>query len=176
MVFLFYAFLALWIATCGYAAIWGGLPERMTAATFVAAAILSRLLEGERAHVYSRFSIGIFLVDTAVFAFILFLAMRSSRFWPMAMASLQAAELLAHLARFIGSGSLPIGYAATVVLWSFPMLALLGLATWRHRRRLHQYGIDPPWTHQLSAGYRAGGLAGERRTGSAEPIGTGGPL
>lgn len=171
MVLLFIAFLTLWIGSCGYAAARGGLPEKVMAVTFVAAAILSRVFEGERAHVYFQFSIGIFLVDMAVFAIILFLAMRSSRFWPMAMASLQAAEVLAHLAKFIGNGTLPIAYAATVVLWSLPMLALLGFATRRHRRRLKRYGIDPAWIHQLPAPYLAGGVANDGRPASAKPAG-----
>jgi hypothetical protein len=41
----------------------------------------------------------------------------------------------------------PSGYAMAMALWSYPMLLLLVLGTFNHRRRLARNGADPSWSN-----------------------------
>ena len=138
-------FTLLWSGACGYALVRGGTPERLVATLIVLGSVLSPLVVGVRAETYRHFSVGVFAVDCGMLVILVGVALTSTRFWPMLMASLQGAGVLAHVARLLGAGIIPLAYAATVVFWSYPILVLLGLATFRHQRRLRRFGRDPGW-------------------------------
>jgi len=138
-------------ASCGYACARGGPPERMVAVLFLGGALASMALGPPKSGAFNTLEPGIVGVDTCMFLLLCCLALYSSRFWPLAMAGLQGAEVLGHLARLVEHPVLPHAYFALTVMWSFPMLALLGLATWRHRRRLDHYGRDFTWSWELPA-------------------------
>jgi hypothetical protein len=80
----------------------------------------------------------------------------STRFWPMLMASMQGCGMLGHLAKPLGPDIIPKAYYATVAFWGYPIVLLLVLATWRHRVRLHRYGVDYAWVWNLPRRYRSG--------------------
>lgn len=156
-------FTGLWLGACGYALLRGGAPERITAVLFLAGAVLSRRLEHAPATLFQRIEVGIFTVDGAMFLVLLLVALTSARFWPMLMAVFQGAELLVHVGRSVAPGIVPDVYFATEVIWSFPMLVLLAMATRRHCRRVTRFGLDYSWTSQLPPAYRHGRPGGEAR-------------
>lgn len=153
-------FIALWLAMCGYAYARGGQPERLIASLFILGALTSLAVAQPIGRVFASVEYGIMTVDAAMFLLMFALAIASARYWPMAMASLQGAEVIGHVARLAVSGIVPPTYFVLTVMWSFPMLLLLGLATWRHRRRLRRYGCDYAWSWQLPARYRSKGIEG----------------
>jgi hypothetical protein len=149
-------FLALWAVACGYAAVRGGAPERIVAGALVLAVIATWLSASSVAAPYTRIIAGIALTDLILFGLLVAIALVSTRFWPMLMASMQGCGLLGHLTRPLGPHILPQAYFATVAFWSFPIVILLAVATWRHRIRLARYGVDYAWVRQLPTRYRRG--------------------
>lgn len=139
------AFNLLLLGCCGYALRKGGPPERLAGLIFLLAAGLTVLGASPFGRRFQHIEFGILLVDAAVFCAFVVLALRSERFWPIWVAGLQTVEVLTHFARLVIPGIIPPAYGEAVALWSYPMLMLLAIGTWRHRRRLRLFGADAPW-------------------------------
>jgi hypothetical protein len=129
----FHLILAL---TCGYALLRGRSDERWVAATCIAASVATRLTVSPVLHRYSGVEIGVFVVDLATFAAFTFVALRTKRFWPLWIAGLQLTTVMAHLLKAIDTSLFPVAYAAAGRLWSYPILLILAVGTWRSRHRL----------------------------------------
>lgn len=138
-------FLVLWLGSCGYALVRGGAPERIGAAIFLAAALLSAVVQSPAGVHFHAVEIGVLLVDLGVFAGFFGLALLAERFWPIWMSAMQAVAVLSHLAIALNPKVIPWGYWNAATLWSYPMLLLLVFATAQHRRRLARSGADPSW-------------------------------
>jgi hypothetical protein len=122
--------------TCGYALIRGHSDERWVAATCLLASLATRLAISPLHQRYSGVELGVFLVDLATFAVFTFVALRTQRFWPLWIAGLQLTTVMAHILKAIDTSLFPIAYAAAGRLWSYPILLILVVGTWRSRRRL----------------------------------------
>ncbi|WP_294394475.1 hypothetical protein [uncultured Sphingomonas sp.] len=153
-----FVFLILWAGACGYAAWRGGAPERIAAAAILLAATGTRWAD-ELVAPYESVVGGVLLIDLVLLGILLWLALASTRFWPMLMTSMHMCGLLGHLSKPLGPEIIPKAYYASVAFWGFPVVLLLAVATWRHRRRLARYGVDYAWTRDLPDSYRAGGSA-----------------
>ena len=105
---------------------------------------------------YAAIEIGVALTDLSLFMLIVWVALFSTRFWPMLMASMMGCGLFGHLTKPLGPDILPRAYYIAVALWSYPELLLLVAATWRHQMRLARYGVDHAWVHNLPQRYRNG--------------------
>jgi hypothetical protein len=139
------AFNLMLLGCCGYALRRGGAPERLGSLIFLVAAALTVLGASPFGTRFHHVELGILVVDAAIlFAFVA-LAIRSERFWPIWMAGLQTVEVLTHFARLVTPDIIPPTYGEAIALWSYPMLVLLAIGTWRHRRRLRRFGADNPW-------------------------------
>ena len=78
-------------------------------------------------------------VDVVTLAAFTALALRSSRFWPMWIAGLQLTTDIAHLMKAVDPTLFPQVYAAAAQIWSYPILLILAVGTWRsHQRRLSE--------------------------------------
>lgn len=135
------------LATCiPYALLRGAAPERIGALVAAAATILSGLaLAGSRI-VYQNAEIGTFGVDVAALAAFFALALRADRYWPLLAAGLQGDAVMIHLCKILQPDILPLGYAIGLSIWSYPILLVLAIGTYRHRRRIAAYQIDPSWS------------------------------
>ena len=105
---------------------------------------------------YAAVETGIAMTDFSLFIAIVVIALFSTRFWPMVMASMLGCGLFGHIAKPLGPDILPRAYYMTVAFWGYPTVILLAVATWRHRARLKRYGVDYAWVHQLPHRYRNG--------------------
>jgi hypothetical protein len=132
-----YVFRALLIASCGYALWRGRRDERIVALVCIAATAASRLAFHPLSVRYSSVETGLLLIDLGVLAAFVFVALRSPRFWPLWVAGLQLTESTAHVMKAIDERLLPMAYGAAIALWSYPILIILALGTWRgHKRRM----------------------------------------
>ena len=123
-----------------FALLRGGRDERIvamlcfggTAATML---VLSPL--GER---FAGVEVGVFAIDLAMLAGFVAVALRSCRFWPLWVAGLQLTTVCGHALKTVSTGLLPQAYAAALYFWSYPILLILAVGTWRHyiRRRAEQ--------------------------------------
>jgi hypothetical protein len=76
------------------------------------------------------------IVDLAVLAGFLAVALQSARFWPLWVAGLQLTTIMGHLVKGIESDLLPRAYGAAMTFWSYPIIVILAVGTWRsHQRR-----------------------------------------
>lgn len=149
----------LWFATCIYAVARGGAPERVIGIAVFAAVVATNIvpyLWRKTAHFYTGVEFGIAVVDTALFIVAVAVAITSTRFWPMLLASMLGCELLGHLARPLGPDIIPPAYYVMVAIWGYPTLLLLVAGTWRHGVRLRRYGVDYGWMQDLPHQYRDG--------------------
>lgn len=126
---------ALLFAVCGYAFLRGRSDERLVASVCVAASVASLLLLGPAGKRYSGVELGVLCVDILTFAAFLFVALRSDRFWPLWITGLQLTTSIGHVLKAIEPSLLPMAYAAALRLWSYPILLILLIASWRSARR-----------------------------------------
>ena len=136
------AYFVVLFVVCAYAFVRGRTDERVVATTCLAASIASVLVATQKASAYSHLEAGILLVDIGAFVAFTLVALKSERFWPLWVAGLQLTSSTAHLLKAIEWDLLPRAYGAAAIFWSYPILLILAIATWRgqHQRSEAQRG------------------------------------
>jgi hypothetical protein len=129
-------FRALLVASCGYALWRGRRDERIVALVCIGAVAASRLAFTPLSVRYTSVEGGLLFIDLAVLAAFISVAIQSRRFWPLWVAGLQLTTSMAHLMKAVDASLLPMAYGAAIALWSYPILIILAIGTWRgHQRR-----------------------------------------
>lgn len=127
-----YIFDAAMIITCGTALWYGRDSERWTALILVFAAVGSMIAQSSN---FSQPESGILLIDLALLSYLIWLALRSDRFWPLYAAGFQIIGTLIHVARITDESIFQSAYATGQILWSYPVLLTLAFGTWFEARR-----------------------------------------
>jgi hypothetical protein len=139
-------FLAFFALVVVFAIARGGGPERTSAVAMITALAGSAwvgflsLPGGFRVA-----SLGLLVVDSLLLVALCAIAIRANRWWPIPVAGCQLVAVLVHAGKLLDSAMIPNGYAFLVTIWSWPMVLMLGLGTWAHRRRLSNRVIVPGW-------------------------------
>jgi hypothetical protein len=133
-------FNALLLGSCGYAWIRGRSDERTVAAVCVGASIVTLAVISSFNTLYSNLEVGVLMVDIATLAAFTFVALRSDRFWPLWVSGLQLTTSVAHFLKVIDPTLVPIAYSAAARMWSYPILIILAIGTWRGQRRTRREG------------------------------------
>ena len=107
----------------------GDRETRIAALICLAASLASALLVQHREQLEG----GIALVDLAVLASFVTIALRSPRFWPLWVSGLQLTTLISHLLILLQPTLLDIAYHAAMRFWSYPILLILVAAAFRSR-------------------------------------------
>ena len=128
----------LLLAVCIYAWLRGGGDERVVAATCLAGTAATMLVISPLRHRYYGVEGGLLLVDLAVLAGFITVALRSKRFWPLWVAGLQLTTSLGHILKGMDQDLLPQAYGAALQFWSYPILVILAVGTFRTQRRLNR--------------------------------------
>lgn len=139
-------FTALLLSSCAYALLRGGAPERVVAGSLLTAYVATLLAYSELPTRFEKVEIAVLLVDTILLLGLIAVALRADRVWPLFVAGLHLTTIGAHLIKFFDGNMIRVTYAVMIAAWSYPMLVLLAVGTWRHRRRLKIHGDDHPWT------------------------------
>ena len=128
-----YIFVALGAVamSAGMAWKWGGLDEKLAAMGFVVATLASNLANTTE---YAHTETGVLLIDLALLAGLLVLALRSDRFWPMWAAAFQLVGTMVHIASMTETGDFAWAYAVGLIFWSYPVLIALMVGTWLEAR------------------------------------------
>jgi hypothetical protein len=128
----------LLLAVCIYAWVRGGTDERTVAATCLGGTLATMLVISPLRHRYAGVEEGLLLVDLAVLAGFITVALRSRRFWPLWVAGLQLTTSLGHILKGVDQDLLPKAYGAALQFWSYPILLILAIGTYRSHRRLQR--------------------------------------
>jgi hypothetical protein len=141
-----YLFIALLALCCLYAGIAGGAPERIGAAIFAIGSVVTFLVLAAPPLRFRSFELGVFIVDFITFFAFLTLAVFARRFWPLWVTGLLGVGIVGHLAMELSPHVVPWAYAVVLSIWSYPILALIAIGTWQHRRRVQRFGSDRSWS------------------------------
>ena len=123
------------LGTCGYALWRGRKYERMAACVCLAATIISSCGHLLLRSTYVSVDSADVLIDSAVLAAFIGIALVSDRFWPLWVAGLQLIGSGSHLMRAIDENIVPHVYATAERFWSLPILLILFVGAWRQHRR-----------------------------------------
>lgn len=126
-----------------YAFLRGGREERAAAALCLAAAISTTLLLAPLNQRFSVIEFNVLAVDIALFIGFVIIALRSQRFWPLWVAGLQLTTILGHVMKGLEGDLLPKAYAAALNFWAYPIILILGIATWRTKHRNPDHDHEP---------------------------------
>ena len=69
----------------------------------------------------------------------------AAQFWPLWVAAMLGAEVAVHLMRILMPAIVPRAYVDALAVWSWVAQTMLISATFRHRSRIKQRGVDRPW-------------------------------
>lgn len=165
---LFYGFWVIQAAVAAWSLYAGGASERVATALMCLAAIFTNVVgDAFNTHWHAP-QLGVLAVDVALLVGLWALALRSDRFWPLTVASLQLIAVLTHPALWIDHKILPFGYAFMQGFWAYPMMALVALGAWRHQRRCDQ---GAAFRDVVAAPAGARRMRSPRRAASRQPGG-----
>ncbi len=131
----YYIFWALLIVTCGYALWRGRSDERIVASVCLLATVGTRFAISPLQVRYASVEGGLMTIDALVLLVFIWIALRSQRFWPLWVAGLQLTNSISHLLKLADFQMMPRAYGVAAALWSYPILLILAIGTWRSHRR-----------------------------------------
>ncbi|HEX8256595.1 MAG TPA: hypothetical protein VF589_03110 [Allosphingosinicella sp.] len=134
MLFYFFCLFAI----VAYALWRGGKWEKLGALTLLAGSILTLIAVSAASRRFADVETGILLVDAAVLAAFLAIALRSDRYWPLWTAALQLIGLLGHFAKLADLEMPRNGYGFLQAFWSYPMMLTILIGTWNQHRAQHR--------------------------------------
>jgi hypothetical protein len=123
------------LAITAYAMWRGRSDERIVASACLAASLITYAVLSPQVMRYSQVETGVLLVDLGVLAVFTAVALQSNRFWPLWVAGLQLTTSVAHALKWIDADLLPHAYGAAARFWSYPILLIVAIGTWRTHRR-----------------------------------------
>jgi hypothetical protein len=129
-------FWAIVILICAYAWMRGRTEERIAATTCLLATIATHFVISPLHERYTGVETGLLLIDIAVLAAFVAIALVSSRFWPLWAAGLQLTVSMSHMLKAVDLALLPKAYAAAAVFWSYPILLIIVIGTWRTKHKV----------------------------------------
>lgn len=137
-----YLFIALLLSSCTYALVRGRSDERIAALGCLLATIASVVLVTPYHYRYRFVERGELVIDLLMLMLFVLLALRSFRFWPLWVAGLQLTITISHVLKAVDQNLIPQVYAVAERMWSYPILIILILGTWRGtRQRPEQLGL-----------------------------------
>lgn len=120
-----------------YAFLRGRRDERQMGLVLVCGVIATHLVISPLHGRFDELETPVMIVDLAVFAGFLFVALRSERFWPLWIAGLQLTTIFGHLMKILDADLFRWAYGAALAFWSYPIVLILAIGTWRGHRRAH---------------------------------------
>ena len=141
----YYIFWGMLLLTCGYALWQGRSDERIVASVCLLATVATRFTISPLQVRYASVESGLMIIDLLVLLVFIWIALRSQRFWPLWVAGLQLTNSISHVMKLANIDLMPRAYAAAAALWSYPILLILVIGTWRsHRRSAEEQHVTLP--------------------------------
>jgi hypothetical protein len=132
------------MVVCGIAVWRGRDEERLAAAVVLADWALSMMVFKPRSQ---ETQWGVLLVDCGQFGLFLWLALRTSRHWPLAVAGFALLQLVTAVAHAIDATVSGWAYLTANIIWSYLILFTIGYAAWtapRYAMKAAEPTAGPP--------------------------------
>jgi len=113
---------------------------------FIIGFVMSVIMASPSDNRFTHPEIGILIVDLAMLAAFLMLALNAERYWTIWICSMQIIQVLSHIPKMLIPELLPQAYFVIGAIWAYPMLIVLTIGTYRHQQRLQLYGADRSWS------------------------------
>ena len=126
---------ALLFVACGYALLRGKTDSRIVAIVFLVGNFATAAVRSSMGSGYSSVEAGILTIDILALLGFTYVALTSDRFWPLWVSGLQLTTSMGHLMKAFEADLMPLAYAAALRFWSYPILIILIVGTWRSSRR-----------------------------------------
>lgn len=126
-----------WFALCAvYLAVLmrGGRPEIFGMLLVTVGSILSTLLVSDLGLRFRNTESWMFAADVMMLITFVILALMTTRYWPMWVASFQAITVLTHLAESALPNAVPRGYSLLQGFWVYPMFVAILLGAYGHQK------------------------------------------
>jgi hypothetical protein len=137
-----FRFLLLLVAA--YAFLRGSRDERQVGIVLVIGVVATTLVLSPISNRYNGLETSVMLVDIAVFAGFLWVALRSDRFWPLWVAGLQLTTIIGHVLKAVDIHLFARAYGAALSFWGYPIVLILAIGTWRATRRARRAAEGMP--------------------------------
>jgi hypothetical protein len=126
---------------CGLAAWRGRDLERLSAGAYLAAWALSLVVfrtgTGETQW-------AIMIIDAALFAIFVGVALKTARYWPLFSAAFQLLAVATHIARALDAAVSGWAYQTAGIIWGYLAIAAIGYGSWTAPRRYAEIeAVDP---------------------------------
>lgn len=125
----YYLFL---FACCGHAIFRGARSEYLGAAIMIAGSLSSLAVGKIWGTLWVRIEAGIFAIDIVALFALIYLTLKSDRFWPMWASAFQLLAVAIHTAVMIAPQVTPWAFATGAVFWAYPMLLALAIGSLEH--------------------------------------------
>ena len=119
-------FWSLVLVCCGYGAAYGGRDGRRLAVIYVLACLLT-VVASRLDHDWARTQPWVMAVDLLLMVALVWLALRSSRWFPIWFAGFHLVAVASHLASAVAPGFATKIYFLLQALWSIPMLLVFAI-------------------------------------------------
>jgi hypothetical protein len=119
--------LAITVAVCG-GAFWKGRREEQLAAGGLLLSLMATVVLRDPRWISAQW--GAFGADTCLLLLLIWIALRSGRYWPLAAAAFQLLCVLIHVARIVDPGVRAWAYATGQVIFSQWVFFAVGVGTW----------------------------------------------
>lgn len=113
---------------CGFALWRGGRPEKLVAVAYLMAWLFTPI--SHAAHHWVGPQWGVLVIDGLLLAWLITVALRSDRLWPLFAAGFHLVGVVTHLAMAVDPSVAPLPYYRGLVIWSYLSLVPLALGTW----------------------------------------------
>ena len=137
------AYWSLLALCCAYVLWRGGRPERQAIAAWTAASALSTAAVVAGIGAYETLQFGVLAVDLALLGFLVRLALRADRFWPLWVTGFHLVGVMTHLAKAMAPELHPWAYAVGQAAGGYLIMATITAGAMRHHARLIRRGAAP---------------------------------
>ncbi|NRD88623.1 hypothetical protein C8024_02790 [Sphingopyxis sp. BSNA05] len=124
--YLYYMFL---FACCGYAILRGARSEYLGATIMIFGSLSTLAVARSFGSSWAKLEVGIFVVDVVALFALIWLSLKSSRFWPLWATAFHLLAVTTHTAMTVAPQITPRALGTGAVFWAYPMLLALAIGS-----------------------------------------------